>query len=76
MHQTQEVQTVELRAQGGRLRLVASDAVAALCHEEEEDAASFVRFRFRETASKSKDCQMRLAASDHNARASNQDHDP
>jgi hypothetical protein len=71
MHQTQDVQTVELRAQGGRLPL-ASDAVAAFSHEEEENAASFVRSQFRETASKSKDCQMRRAASDHNARASNE----
>src|SRR6266446_1078331 len=54
MHQTQEVQTVELRAQGGHLRLVASDPVAALCQKEEEDVASFVRFRFRETANESK----------------------
>jgi len=76
MHQTQEVQTVELRAQGGRLRLVASDAVAALCQKEEEDAASFVRFQFRETANESKDCQMRDAASGHNARASNEGRDP
>ncbi len=76
MHQTQDVQTVELRAQDGRLPLVAGDAVAALCHEEEEDAVSFVRFRFRETASKSKDCQMQRAASDHNARASNEGRDP
>jgi hypothetical protein len=43
------VQTVELGAQGGRFPLIASDAVAALSHEEGENAAPFVRFQFRET---------------------------
>jgi len=42
------VQTVELRAQGGRLPLIARDAAAALSHEEDENAASFVRFQFHE----------------------------
>jgi hypothetical protein len=50
MHQIQDVQTAELGAEGGRLPLVASDAVSARSHEEEENAASFVRFQFHETA--------------------------
>jgi hypothetical protein len=43
------VQTVELGAQGMRLSLVASDAAAALSQKREENAASFLRFQFRET---------------------------
>jgi hypothetical protein len=39
-----------LALRGGRFPLVASDAVAALSHEEGENAAPFVRFQFRETA--------------------------
>ena len=76
MHQTQGRANGGTRAHGGRLPLVASDAVAALSHEEEENAASFVRFQFHETANESKDCQMRRAASDHNAWASNGGHGP
>jgi hypothetical protein len=45
MHQTQDVQTLELGARGGRFPPVANDAVAALSHEEGENAAPFDRFR-------------------------------
>jgi hypothetical protein len=47
MHQIQDGQTVEPGARGGRLPVVASRAVAAPSHEEEENTPSLVQFQFR-----------------------------